>query len=442
MSNLISYFFRSAALLLVLGCLFGVLSAAYYVVPGSMEQLISFESLRPLHVSSILFWILLAATGSVFFGITTQSGRKPVTGLLVAQFLFWWGAMVVVYFFYFRGIFGGREYWEFPPPVAALLAIAWLIFLAHFFYIARKIQRWPVYTWMWMTGIIFFIFTFAENYLWLFPYFRQHFITDMTIQWKVNGSVVGAWNQLVYGTAFFVMDRITGSTKTGFSKKAFFMYFLGLFNLMFNWGHHIYNLPNPGYIRYTGYIVSMTEWIIFISIIRDWRKTMAMMKLHPGSLSFKLLMAADVWVFINLFQALLMSVPAINKYTHGTHITVAHAMGTTIGINTMILMAAGSEYFQGARRTISKFIHRVFYITQVSFLVFWISLLVAGVEKGIWMNATDRVSFSVMMQNLTPVFWVFTVSGICLAVCLVILVVSICGKGPDKNRISGIPVQE
>ena len=33
-----------------------------------------------------------------------------------------------------------------------------------------------------------------------------------------------------------------------------------------------------------------------------------------------------------------MSIPTINIYTHGTHVTVAHAMGTTIGIN-MILFA-------------------------------------------------------------------------------------------------------
>lgn len=58
----------------------------------------------------------------------------------------------------------------------------------------------------------------------------------MTIEWKVNGSLVGAWNQLLYGTAFFVMDKISGTKDTGKSKLAFAMYFLGLFNLMFNWG--------------------------------------------------------------------------------------------------------------------------------------------------------------------------------------------------------------
>ena len=29
---------------------------------------------------------------------------------------------------------------------------------------------------------------------------------------KVNGSIVGAWNQLIYGTAFYLIDRIKSQT--------------------------------------------------------------------------------------------------------------------------------------------------------------------------------------------------------------------------------------
>ncbi|MBK7967342.1 MAG: hypothetical protein IPK10_20060 [Bacteroidetes bacterium] len=48
-----------------------------------------------------------------------------------------------------------------------------------------------------------FPFPFLENYLWTIPYFRENLILDMTVQWKVNGSLVGAWNQILYGTVFF-----------------------------------------------------------------------------------------------------------------------------------------------------------------------------------------------------------------------------------------------
>ena len=267
--------------------------------------------------------------------------------------------------------------------------------------------------------IIFFLFSFTENYLWLFPYFREHFVTDMTIQWKVNGSLVGAWNQLLYGCAFFLMDKISGNKKAGQSRIAFAMYFLGLFNLMFNWGHHIYTLPTDNYVRYLGYFVSMTEWIIFARIVYTWKQGVTDIQKHYHYFPYRFLMAADVWVFINIGQALMMSIPAINIYTHGTHITVAHAMGTTIGINTMILLAVCFEFLgECSAEKAGRAIKSVFWIVQVSLLVFWLALNGAGIHKAIWQMGSQTLPFGNMMQELKPWFIVFISAGAFLLLSL------------------------
>jgi nitric oxide reductase subunit B len=274
---------------------------------------------------------------------------------------------------------------------------------------------------MWMTGILFFMFTFAENYLWLFPYFRQHFVTDMTIQWKVNGSLVGSWNQLIYGTSFFLMDRIRNNRETGSSRLAFAMYFLGLFNLMFNWGHHIYTLPTAGYVRYIGYAVSMTEWIIFARIVFTWRSALTEGQKLYHYYPYRFLLAADLWVLLNLGQGLLMSIPALNLYTHGTHVTVAHAMGTTIGINTMILLAACFEYFRGSCGFVvfTRRRHILFLGTQFTLLIFWFSLNIAGIIKGRWQMGERTLPFRNMMEQLQPAILLFIISGVLLMGCLV-----------------------
>ena len=269
---------------------------------------------------------------------------------------------------------------------------------------------------MWLTGVLFFLFTFSENYLWIFPYFREHFITDMTIQWKVNGSLVGSWNQILYGTAFFLMDKISNSKNTGTNKFAFAMYFLGLFNLMFNWGHHIYTLPTENYIRYIGYIVSMTEWVFFIKIIYDWRASINTIQKNYYYFPYRFIMAADIWVFLNMGQAILMSIPAINIYTHGTHVTVAHAMGTTIGINTMILLAACFEFFN--KKEQSRNLNYLFWLLQISLLVFWLSLNGAGIQKGIWQLSSHQESYSKMMESIKPYFIAFAFAGLGLLLTL------------------------
>jgi nitric oxide reductase subunit B len=133
------------------------------------------------------------------------------------------------------------------------------------------------------------------------------------------------------------------------------------------------------------------------------------------------MIAAEVWLLLNLFQALLMSIPAINLYTHGTHVTVAHAMGTTIGINTMILFAAMFTFLEkDLPRSIYPLLSKTFFLMQGSLLLFWISLLAAGFARGQWqLNANER-SFAEMMQSLQPMFVALVASGTLLTVALMV----------------------
>lgn len=127
-------------------------------------------------------------------------------------------------------------------------------------------------------------------------------------------------------------------------------------------------------------------------------------------------MAADIWIFINMGQAVLMSIPSINRYTHGTHITVAHAMGTTIGINTMILLAACFEFFNSTDKR--KYLNYLFWLLQLSLLIFWLSLNTAGIQKGIWQLSINQESYSKMMESLRPYFIVFAFAGLGLLLTL------------------------
>lgn len=408
------WFLLAALVMLLVGLFLGVMAAHSYIIPDFWKDLVSFHVLRPMHVSSVMFWILLGATGAVYSGLQQLGMVKPSTAIGRWQLLLWLIAIVGVFYAYFHGDLGGREYWEFNPLFALPVAAAWLLFIFNFIRVARTIKSWPVYVWMWMTGLVFFLFSFTENYLWLFDYFRESFVKDTTIQWKANGSLVGAWNQLIYGTAFYLMDKISQDDKVAFSKMSFTMYFLGLFNLMFNWGHHVYTLPTDAYVRYVGYAVSMTEWIFFIRIVYNWKNQLNDIRKHYHYFPYRFLMASEFWVCINMGQAILMSIPALNLYTHGTHVTVAHAMGTTIGINSMILLAACFEFLDVKCTTDyarNRLMNSAFWVTQGALFLFWLSLNIAGIKKGIWQMHFPEQNFSMMMDGIKGWFYVFVYSG-------------------------------
>ncbi len=413
---------------LLIGLLFGVLGGMQYILPDFLKDRLSFQKTRPLHVYLVISWIFTAAQAGIYYYLPVVSKRSIYwpNGIWLHFAMQCINSLIIITGF-FAGYFGGREYLEFPPLLGAFIFLSWIPFAINFFATLKpKYKTAPVYVWMWSTGILFFFITLSESYLWLFDFFRNNIVRDITVQWKALGSMVGSWNMLVYGTGIYIMEQMSGNEKTARSPLSFFFYFLGLTNLMFNWGHHTYIVPAAPWVKTVAYSISMTELLLFGYIIIQWKKTLTVARKNYHELPYRFLSFADIWVFLNLALAIIISVPAWNSFTHGTHVTVAHAMGATIGINTMLLMA--SVFFIMKKENAfafqqhKKWISRGSYITNISLLLFWSSLLASGIIKisGIQHNET----FYYIMQKSQPYFQMFAYSGVFIFLGLGILIVT------------------
>ncbi|MBL7965138.1 MAG: cbb3-type cytochrome c oxidase subunit I [Flavobacteriales bacterium] len=393
---------------LVCGALFGVIGSWQHVIPGVVDA-VPFVKSRPLHVSLVVAWIFMAAIGGIYHYLPQIAGVPLHAPRLVwVHLVLFMLTGLAVITSYFMGRFGGREYWEFPPVLGIPIVIGWLLLLYNFFATVRGRQGpWPAYLWMWATGLVFFLFTYLEAHLWLIQRTGDNAVRDLTVQWKAYGALTGSWNMLVYGTSMVVMERISGNARPARSRAAFLLYALGFTNLLFGWAHHIYPVPSATWLRMLAYGISMTEWIVLARIIHQWRATMDAAHSGPRSMSHRFLFASEVWVLLNLALALLISIPAINLFTHGTHITVAHAMGSTIGINTTILFASVCFIANGhATRTM-----RIgFALFNGALALFWLSLIGAGAVKG-WYTVMTDLPFQTIMQQLRPFLIGFAVSG-------------------------------
>ncbi len=414
-ANTGNLFLITALVLFMASVVFGFLGSLIYRYPEFLRDSIGLSGLRPMHVTAAIFWILLAATGAVYRSLEEIAKQQNYKLLQFIHWALWIVAIIGIYYAYFTGNFGGREYWEYPPEFAIIIGLAWMLFLIVFILRVRAIKKWPVYIWMWLTGIVYFLFIFIENYLWVIPYFRESFIKDMVIQWKATGSIVGAFNMLVYGTAFYVMERISKQANTGFNNWVFALFFLSFFNMLFNWGHHLYLVPTNPTIHYVGYIVSMTEWVFFIKILYNWKSQVTEAEAYYHYFPYRFLLAANFWLFFNLTIALFMSVPVINLYMHGTHFITAHAMGTTIGINSMILLAAVFYFLLPERKSHqSRWLKIGFWGAQVSLFVFLMALMAMGVVKSLWFFEAPQAPFAEMMERSRGWIVLFIISGLSL----------------------------
>lgn len=428
MKRKVELLFISLALISLLAGLFwGVVASIQFVMPNFFS-LVPFYKTRPLHVSLVVAWIFLSSIGGIYYYIPTFT-KRPIFSNKIALIHFYMFLVtgLIILVCYFIGKFGGREYWEFPPILAIPIVISWILFGLNYF--KSLINIWidqPVYVWMWTTGIIFFILTFSESYLWLLPVTKDNVVREITFQWKSYGALVGSWNMLVYGTAIYLMEKIKGDGQISKSRLSYYSFFLGFINLLFGWAHHIYNVPTPLWIRYTSYVISMTELLFIAKIIWFWKNSLTDYQKNSHVLPYKFLMASDIWIFLNLILAIMISIPAVNFYTHGTHITVAHAMGSTVGINSTILLA--SCLFIIEKSTEIKLssdklkVIKVGYILfNLSLLIFWLSLIFAGYLKGVGM-IDNRLTFSEIMQKINPLMIVFSISGVGIFASVIMIV--------------------
>lgn len=411
------YFIITALISLFIGMSFGLLGGLQYIFPDFIKEKLPFNAIRPLHTLFVVSWILLAAIGGIYYYLKTNPTLKFYSNTLVkAHFWLFIITGIGIAFSYLSKNFAGKEYLEFPSYYYFPIVSGWILFGINYFKsMLSSFKTWPVYYYMWSTGIVLMIFHFTEAHLWLLPYFRDNFIQNIAVQWKAGGSYVGSWNMLVYGTALFVMEKISGESSYATSKKAFFFYFLGLTNLMFGWAHHVYMVPTASWIRYFAYVISMTEWVILFSIIYDWRKNLSQEKKIQFSIAYRFMILADLWVFLNIIVALLISIPSINLFTHGTHITVAHSMGTTIGINTLILFSSITYIFNTAfsfsEKTVKKLKNGI-QIFHISFILFWVTLLIMGLKKSIWLFGNSSETFSKFQESQHGLHLAFVLFGV------------------------------
>jgi nitric oxide reductase subunit B len=441
MKNKASILFLITAIsALLMGVTFGLLAALQYLIPEFLKEVIPFHKMRPFHVTTTITWIVLCATGSIYFYMTQVEKLKLFSEkLMKTHLIVFLITGVGIYISYYFGKMEGREYLAFTPILTIPILFGWLLFGINYFKtMLKQVKNWPVYYWMWGTGIIFMMIHLTEAHLWLLPYFREHVIKDLTVQWKSYGSFVGSWNMLVYGISIYVMAKIKGNDDIGRGKLSFFFYFLGLTNLMFGWAHHTYILPTQPWIRYVAYGVSMTEWIILGYMIYDWKRSLTKTEKEAYPLAYRFLVTTDFWIFINLIIALLFSIPAINFFTHGTHITVAHSMGTTIGINTTILFASllfivsRISAFSKKQETLIK---RGLWGFNITLFLFFSSLLVAGARRSHWMYAANDTSFSSMQDSLFWVYMAFFIFGIALTTSITTISLPILKKLIKSLRV-------
>lgn len=402
----------------ILGALYSIPAIAPWFQSAGMDL----RQLRPIHTTFASAWIFLGGVAVVhrylmdYGGLPTRGDRWRLRAQVLLWALAGFGILVTLAL----GVGSGREYVGFHPVFSLLILAGWLCYAWNFFRVAgpRFFHR-PVYVTMWGVGMLFFIYTFLEQHAYLLPGIWGDPVHDLRIQWKATGTLVGSFNLFVYGAVLYIGERISGDPEYGQSRTAYALLAIGLLNSFTNFAHHSYHLPQREIVKWIAFVVSMMEIVILIRAVTDLWNVVKARKEGPFCATRGSFKAAKYWSVAILGSSVLISIPPLNAIIHGTYAVTGHAMGATIGIDTMILLGAViwliGEYLAGnegpsAVETLHCSKTRWSLVgvnVGVALLVLW--LHIAGVTTGI-----TRMSLA-PGETYIPPAWLGASSGIVFA---------------------------
>lgn len=339
-------FIRGGLIAIAVTLVGGILGALYSVpslAPAFQSIGLDLRQLRPIHTTFASAWIFLGGVAVVhrwlqdYGGVATSGDRWR----LRVQVASWAIAGVGILVTLSMGVGSGREYVGFHPIFSAFILVGWICYTWNFFRVAGRgfFQR-PLYVTMWGVAMLFFIVTFVEQHLYLIPSVFENPVQDLQVQWKATGTMVGAFNLFVYGSIIYIGERISRDPGYGHSRVAYSLFAIGLLNSFTNFAHHTYHLPQSSLVKWISFVVSMTEIVILCRAIYDLWSLVRTTEEREFCAARGWFTASKCWTIFILVSAVLISIPPLNAIIHGTYAVTGHAMGATIGIDTMVLLGA------------------------------------------------------------------------------------------------------
>ena len=352
---------------------------------------ITLQHLRGVHEAAAFGWMFIGGAALVYLYLFSEYGSPTAaeTRRLTAHVALWGSAGLGIVITLLAGRFTGREYAPYHPVFSLMIVAGWVLFAWNVLGRTRgRLLGMPVYVYMWTVSLFLFVITYAEAHLYLTDWLAHRPIRDLQIQWRSNGTMVGAFNQLIYGGLMYVGCRMAGDEDYPRSGLAWALFCVGVINTFTNYGHHTFHLPQSAWVHWVAFLVSMAEVVILAKVCVDILGMLARPRFAHGlEVPDAFLRSTTFWLFALLAMALVISVPPVNALIHGTHVVVAHSMASMIGIDSMILWLGVSYAVYvlfGAEHPVvaSGAVRRAIVLINLMLGVFWIAFIVHGLAVG------------------------------------------------------------
>lgn len=338
-SQRIAYsYFVVAMLLYGLQMVFGLLSAAKYLGPDPLLNLLPFDITKEVHTNLLIVWVLTGFMGATYYVVPEES-RTEIYSVKLAywQLAIWTINGVVAVVGYLFGWTEGNKLLEQPVPVKLTIVVCMLLFLYNIFMTIRKSGRWTTTEGVLLSGLALA----AILYLPALLQFHNYTVSIFYRWWTIHLWVEGVWEMVQAGLLAYLLIRLSGADREMMEKWLYVIVGLVFIAGIIGTAHHYYWVGVPQYWLPIGGVFSALEPLaLFGMAIYAYMAMRRSGFSHPNKLAMHWAVGSAVFTAFGAgLLGLAHTWPSVNKWTHGTLITAMHGHAAFFGAYVMIVLA-------------------------------------------------------------------------------------------------------
>lgn len=413
--------------------LFGLLAAlqlAYWPFNFNMEW-ITFGRLRPLHTNAAIFAF---AGNAIFAGIYYSSQRllkaRMFSNLLSAMHFWGWQLIIVAAAITLPlGYTVSKEYAELEWPIDVAIAVVWVIFAVNFFGTIAKRREKHMYVaiWFYIATIITVAVLHIVNSLAIPVSLTKSYpvwagIQDALVQWWYGHNAVAFFLTTPFlGLMYYFIPK--AANRPVYSYRLSIIHFWALV-FIYIWAgpHHLLYTSLPEWAQTLGMIFSVMLWA------PSWGGMINGLLTLKGAFNeliknpiIKFYVAAMTFYGMATFEGPLLSIKSVSSLGHYTDWIIGHVHSGALGWNGMLTF--GMIYWMvpklwNTKLYSEKIAANNFWIALVGILLYYVSLVTAGITQGLMWKAIDKdgqlvyPDFIETVIQIVPLYWVRALGGL------------------------------
>ncbi len=332
------WYFAVAMALFGLQLVFGLLSAAKYLGPDPLLNILPFDVTKMMHTNLLIVWVLTGFMGGTYWMVPDESRTELYSvKLAYIQLVLWtlMGVATIIGYFFRYGT--GNKLLEQPLPSKLVIVLVMVMFLYNIGMTIRRAGRLTTTEGVLLGGLGMATVLYVPALL----HYQNYTVAIFYRWWTIHLWVEGVWEMIQGGLMAYLLIRLSGADREVMEKWLYVIVGLVFIAGILGMAHHYYWIGVPGYWLPIGGFFSALEPLALVGMaIYAYSAIRRSGLSHPNGLALHWTVGSAVFT---MFGAGLLGVahtlPSVNKWTHGTLITAMHGHAAFYGAYVMIVLA-------------------------------------------------------------------------------------------------------